>query len=333
MTMLTPGTSMPRAIRFVEIRTLILPSRKDCMTRSRSVESMPLVPRPPVRSAVEKFLAWSSEAMRWTSLRVLTKMMLCCAESRSKMSSTMPSLPAGCSAASHQTCAISDTMSCDRSSSAADAIKTLEEAWRLKTLASMSRTTSSVYVAEKHKTCTSSGSALRSALVSSRWPRASISSASSRTSMVTRCVESPLDLIRPRVLPGVPTTMCAVTRSLEEEEDRPLPPLPPLPEEEVSETATCTSRPHSSMSTLPICRVTFAFCCVSSRVGQTQMACGSRRLRSTFCSMPSTKAAVLPEPDLACASMFSRNGLARKPLRIKGSAASWILNGRARSAR
>mmetsp|Transcript_14536 Transcript_14536/g.43405 ORF Transcript_14536/g.43405 Transcript_14536/m.43405 type:complete len:429 (-) Transcript_14536:296-1582(-) len=327
--MFTPGTSMPREITFVVISTFTLPSRKASMTRSRSFAS-----RPPVRSSTEKFLSVRIFVSDVTSRRVLMKMMAWLAASSSKMSSMMPSLPLGCSAASHHTCAISFTMTAERSvPSSAAAMRILEAGCARNTDASMSRQISAVYVAEKQSTWALSGSARRIVRVSSRCPLASISSASSRTSMEIDCVLS----WRPRMSwmtrPGVPTTTCATTGSFAA---RPLPPprpRPPLPLPPPSDTAAAMIRPRSSLNTRPMSSMTRLFWFASSREGHTTSACVSGFARLQFCRRPSAKAAVLPLPDLACASTLWRTGACRKPARMSGSAASWILKGFSNLAR
>ena len=148
-------------------------------------------------------------------------------------------------------------------------------------------------------------------------PRASISSASSRTSMEMPRVSRALALMSCNVLPGVPTTMWPRMGSCRAPRPRPRPPRP-LPPEFPSDNAKATTRPFSSTNVFPINLTTAAFCVASSRVGQTHKpwTCGFDK--STFCSIPSAKAAVLPLPLLAWANRFSRTGVFLKPSSING---------------
>ena len=148
-------------------------------------------------------------------------------------------------------------------------------------------------------------------------PRASISSASSRTSMEMPRVSNARAFINCKVRPGVPTTMWPRIGSCLAPLPRPRPPRP-LPPLLPSDKAKATTRPFSSTNVFPINLTTAAFCVASSRVGQTHKpwTCGFDK--STFCSIPSAKAAVLPLPLLAWANRFSRTGVFLKPSRISG---------------
>ena len=126
-----------------------------------------------------------------------------------------------------------------------------------------------------------------------------------------------LAFINCKVRPGVPTTMWPRIGSCLAPRPRPRPPRP-RPPEFPSDNAKATTRPFSSTNVLPINLTTAAFCVASSRVGQTHSPWTCGLLRSTFCSMPSAKAAVFPLPDLAWANKFSRTGVFLKPSKMSG---------------
>ena len=130
-------------------------------------------------------------------------------------------------------------------------------------------------------------------------------------------VSKALAFINCKVRPGVPTTMWPRIGSCRAPRPRPRPPRP-LPPLLPSDKAKATTRPFSSTKVFPINLTTAAFCVASSRVGQTHSPWTWGLLKSTFCSIPSAKAAVFPLPLLACASKFSRTGVFLKPSSING---------------
>mmetsp|Transcript_4860 Transcript_4860/g.17349 ORF Transcript_4860/g.17349 Transcript_4860/m.17349 type:complete len:213 (-) Transcript_4860:324-962(-) len=163
--------------------------------------------------------------------------------------------------------------------------------------------TESEYVAEKHTIC---GLLLRNfwmlvVCVIKFWPL-SISSASSRTNILTLFGTRSFFLSASKIFPGVPTKIwCVYFSLLRFEYSGPV--AIALSGSGTRSMARTVVFAASSWST-------WKFCTASSRVGHTQIACGAAIEGSTRASMPRQNAAVLPVPDCAC------------PIKLRGGSSS-----------
>mmetsp|Transcript_8891 Transcript_8891/g.26169 ORF Transcript_8891/g.26169 Transcript_8891/m.26169 type:complete len:305 (-) Transcript_8891:14-928(-) len=167
--------------------------------------------------------------------------------------------------------------------------------------------TGSVHVAEKKSVCTALGNRCRIRLVvSPSPPNISISSASSRTKILSWSVPRTRMLTSVHTFPGVPTTSCSSILAPDSYRS--------------SRRITLSRMPDSASMCFPIFSTSSPICFASSRVGERQSACGPGSA-TTALSIPSTKHAVLPVPLCDWAS-------SSRPAQILGSEAAWILDGR-----